>query len=241
MRLRLETVGLTDVGAQREQNEDAFVIDDRLGFCAVCDGMGGHASGNVASQLAVEAISESLHATSPSAAGEEPLVSAILQANTRIHTHAQRNEECRGMGTTVVAARRQGNLLHLAHVGDSRIYLARGGELTQVTRDHSLTNLYVDNPELEEKLGPADSNVIVRALGLYEYVEVDAQTMDIQPGDVVLLCCDGLTDMVPDPTIAQVLQGAAPLEQRAGRLVDLANQAGGIDNITVVLLEAQPV
>jgi protein phosphatase len=241
MPIRVASAGFTDVGAQRTHNEDAILLDPERGLYVICDGMGGHASGAVASQTAVGAIADAIRTGQPPVpAGEEPLINAILFANAQVFARGMVDPECRGMGTTVVGVRQEGDALHLCHVGDSRCYLLRGGVLVQVTRDHSLINLYADNPELAGKLGPAHSNIIVRAVGLHEYVEVDHQAIAMVPGDLFLLCCDGLTDMVPDEHIRQILLSATHDLALAGvHLVSAANAAGGADNISVILLRAE--
>jgi protein phosphatase len=241
MSLRIASAGFTDVGAQRSHNEDAIHLDTERGVYVICDGMGGHASGAVASQTAIEAIAEAVRTGQPAPQpGEEPLVAAILHANAKVFARSQADPQCRGMGTTVVAARVDGEALHFCHVGDSRLYLMRGQVLAQLTRDHSLINLYADNPDLAGKLGPAHSNIIVRAVGLHEYVEVDHASVHIEPGDLYLLCCDGLTDMVPDEGIRKILAQGGDLAQLATSLITAANTAGGADNISVILLRAEP-
>jgi protein phosphatase len=237
MGFRLESAGLTDPGVQRTHNEDALLVDPDHGLYAICDGMGGHASGAVASQLSIDAIAEAFR-TGARVGSEDPLVTAILTANQAVHARSVRDPACRGMGTTVVAVRQEASTLHLCHVGDSRAYLLREGALTQLTRDHSLVNLYADNPDLAGKLGPAHSNIIVRAVGLREYVEVDHQALLLQPGDLYLLCCDGLTDMVQDWQLRELLGARLELRALAESLVAAANEAGGADNISVILLRA---
>jgi protein phosphatase len=144
------------------------------------------------------------------------------------------------MGTTVVAVRQEGDSLHVCHVGDSRIYRlnSQNGELVQITRDHSLINLYQDNPELAVHFGPPNDNVIVRAVGLREDVEVDHQLVTLQPGDVYLLCCDGLTDMVDDWILREVMvdAGTSDLEEACDALIRAALNNGGVDNTTAILL-----
>jgi protein phosphatase len=236
-RFDLRAVGRTDVGRQRDQNEDAFYVDDQLGMYLVCDGMGGHASGALASELAIRAIVQTAKTGRPAPAdGDEMLVVAIKEANRVISQHAQTDTKCHGMGTTVVGLRAEADLLHVCHVGDSRIYLLRAGEFVQLTRDHSLENLYKDKPELQGKLGPAMSNVIVRAIGLEENVEVDHRTMAMENGDVYLLCCDGLTDLVDDWMIKEIMTSGETLDEVADGLIRAANVNGGTDNITVVLV-----
>jgi protein phosphatase len=140
------------------------------------------------------------------------------------------------MGTTAVGLLAERAVVHLCHVGDSRIYLLRDGELNQVTRDHSLANLYLDKPELQGQLGPAMSNVIVRAIGLEAVVDIDHQVIPMRDGDLYLLCCDGLTDLVDDRTIQTLMLTDEPLEATAHALIEAANDRGGSDNITVVLV-----
>src|SRR5439155_19453850 len=167
MALRIESAGKTDVGLVREKNEDSMLIDPTVGLYVVCDGMGGHVGGQVASQLAVATISEVIRSANDGVAEDaDKLVSSIKAANAAVFGKAKADPSLHNMGTTVVAIRQDADLLHLAHVGDSRIYRSRHGELEQVTKDHSLINLYAENPILAAKFGPANANVIVRAFGL---------------------------------------------------------------------------
>lgn len=239
MALRIESAGKTDVGLVREKNEDSMLIDPTLGLYVVCDGMGGHVGGQVASQLAVATISEMMRSPN-SASPDDPdkLVSAIMAANSAVFSKAKADPSLHNMGTTVVAIREDGDLLHLCHVGDSRIYRLRQGAFEQVTRDHSLINLYEDNPELAARFGPPNSNVIVRAIGLREQVEVDHRVIALEPADMYLLCCDGLTDMVDDWMLKEMLSDAlnGSLEDGCDALVRAALSNGGVDNTTVILL-----
>lgn len=235
----LSSVGITDVGVQRTQNEDALYFDDFLGVYVVCDGMGGHASGQIASDVAIRAIVHALKADDPPAPpGAEPLAHAIRAANLAVLARAMADESCHGMGTTAVGIRFDGEMLHVCHCGDSRAYLWRQGQLQLMTRDHSLRNLYEDRPDLEGTMGPATSNVIIRAVGLDAFVDIEHQVWEPQHDDVFLLCCDGLTDLVDDATIASILRGAATLDEAATVLVQTANRNGGSDNITVILVHA---
>jgi PPM family protein phosphatase len=239
MPYRLEHAGITDVGVQRTQNEDSILLVPEVGVFAICDGMGGHASGAVASQLAVATISEVMRTGNPPPAeGEEPLVTAILAANQTVFHQALADPNCHGMGTTVVAIRLDIDAVHVCHVGDSRIYLLRGGELNQITRDHSLINLYADNPELVGKLGPAHSNVIVRAVGLHDQVEVEHRRVPLEAGDTFLLCSDGLVDMVDDWMVREMMTSGDDLQTTAANLVRAANANGGSDNVSVILARA---
>jgi len=233
--LRIQAVGRTDVGRERTVNEDAMFYDNRLGLFLVCDGMGGHASGQLASQLAIYAMAESVRLAAGKQNEKEPLITGILAANEAVLQRAAKDPHCQGMGTTVVGLRLDGTKAHVCHVGDSRAYVFRGGQLRQLTRDHSLKNLYAEQPELEGKLGPATANVIVRAIGLEPSVKVDHQVLELMEHDQVLLCCDGLTDLVPEQTIHEALASDRPRLEVASELVEAANHNGGSDNITVVI------
>ncbi|MCG8423795.1 MAG: protein phosphatase 2C domain-containing protein [Proteobacteria bacterium] len=225
------------MGIQRTQNEDAFYVDDALGLYLVCDGMGGHASGQVASDLAVRTIVHAMKTGDPPPAmGQDPLVAAMLAANASVYHRAQIDQRCHGMGTTAVGLRVEDDLLHVCHCGDSRAYLLRHGTLTQLTRDHSLANLYEERPDLVGQLGPATSNVIIRAIGLDANVDIDHRTVAMEHGDVILLCCDGLTDLVADWMIREIMTSGESLEVVADNLVRSANANGGSDNITVVVV-----
>jgi serine/threonine protein phosphatase PrpC len=239
MALRIESAGKTDVGLVREKNEDSMLIDPTIGLYIVCDGMGGHVGGQVASQLAVATISEVVR-SSNAPGGDDPdrLVTAIKAANQAVFTKAKGDPSLHNMGTTVVAIREDADLLHLAHVGDSRIYRLRQGTLEQVTRDHSLINLYEDNPDLAARFGPPNSNVIVRAVGLRDMVDVDHRVIAMEAADMYLLCCDGLTDMVDDWMLREMLADAenGSLDEACDALVRAALSNGGVDNTTVILL-----
>lgn len=232
-------VGRTDVGVQRTQNEDAMYYDDFLGVYLVCDGMGGHASGQVASDLAIRTIVHSLKTADPvPAPGQDPLVAAMKAANAAVFQRAQIDPTCHGMGTTAVGMRIEGTTAHIAHCGDSRGYLLRHGQFHPITRDHSLRNLYQDRPDLVGQLGPATSNVIIRAVGLDAAVEIEHNSLAIEHGDIFLLCCDGLSDLVDDWMIREIMTAGDTLETTAENLVRAANNNGGTDNITVVLTQA---
>jgi serine/threonine protein phosphatase PrpC len=237
MRFRLEHAGRTDVGLQRAHNEDAILLEPELRAFAICDGMGGHASGAVASQVAVSTISTVLR--EPTAdEGVEPLVGAILAANEAVFTRAQADPTCHGMGTTVVGVRFADETVHVCHIGDSRIYLLRNGALQQLTRDHSLVNLYADHPEMVGKLGPAHSNIIVRAVGLHAEVEVEHNVIEVEPDDLYLLCSDGLIDMADDWVVREMLSSGDDIATTADNLIRVANAHGGADNVSVILVKA---
>ena len=248
--LRLVAAGITDVGIQREGNEDNYRFVEEEGLYVVCDGMGGHASGEVASQIAVEEIVKFISETrktlgspvsnaSHLSPDEVSLSEAISVANEKVFFHAARNKSCAGMGTTVVAVLESEDNLVVAHVGDSRVYRLRDGIFSQVTEDHSLLNHLIQTQGLSEKeiANFENKNVILRAVGLKDNVEVETQVARKFPGDIYLLCSDGLSDMVKDREIGEILLGAdGDLEGACQKLVDAANQNGGHDNITVILV-----
>ena len=224
----------TDVGKGRSGNEDRFLVDPDHQLYAVADGMGGHRAGEVASATAIESLQGAYQA---GAALDE----AVGEANAAVFAKASTNVDMRGMGTTLTAvALRDGGIALFGHVGDSRAYLMRDGGVTQVTDDHSLVEQLVREGRLspEEALHHPQRAIITRALGVDPDVEVDTYRVDLLPGDRLILCSDGLTNMVADDLIAAVLRGQSDPQEAAERLVDMANDAGGDDNITVVVLEA---
>jgi serine/threonine protein phosphatase PrpC len=236
-RFTLRAVGRTDVGRQRTQNEDAMYFSDFLGVYVVCDGMGGHASGQVASDLAIRTIVHAMKTGEPMPApGQDPLVAAMKASNAAVFQRAQLDVKCHGMGTTAVGLRAEGDIFHVCHAGDSRGYLLRQNQLHQITRDHSLVNLYEERPDLIGQLGPATSNVIIRAIGLDASVEIEHRTLQMEHGDVYLLCCDGLNDTVDDWMIREIMTSGESLEAVADNLIRAANNNGGTDNITVIVV-----
>jgi protein phosphatase len=246
MKLKLEAAGCTDTGALRMNNEDAFLCCLDQGLFVVCDGMGGAAGGEVASRLAAECVSKALCAKTDAGrpSDDDPgpaLIKAIADANRRIYEQAQRESEVMGMGTTIVTAQVSEGNAHVAHVGDSRCYLWRAGQMELLTQDHSLVGEQVrlGRLSLEEAENSPYRNVITRALGTQWTVMTEYQRIQVQGGDVLLLCSDGLTRELSDAEIAAVLARAAggeKLAEMCQMLVDLANHAGGRDNITCVLV-----
>ena len=246
--------GLSDVGLQREHNEDSFCILSEHRLFVVADGMGGHRAGDVASRMATMEISAFFDASgidgdewpteddSRLTPDQNRLVSAVKLANQRIFQASIRNRSVQGMGTTVVGALfvREDRKIHIAHVGDSRAYRVRTGGITQLTRDHSLLNDYLlVMPNLtdaqKERL---PTNVITRALGMQDAVAVDLYFEDVEPGDVYVLCSDGLNGMVSDERILDIVHSAgSDVETAAITLISQANQNGGEDNITVVVVQ----
>lgn len=254
MAIRFEAAGATDVGRQRKVNEDAFRLVDADDLWILADGMGGHASGQVASNMAVDVIDDFLtrwckegdfewpfEIMESRSFDENALVNAVRVANVRLYNRAQIDSECEGMGTTIVVMKHSDEHgLIVAHVGDSRCYRLRGQDFTQLTEDHSLVNHLMRFFHLsrEQAMARAGSNVIVRAVGLEDDVEPDLNVDQPRPGDIYLSCSDGLSDLVEDWIIQNILQGNESLQEAADALVRAANQAGGTDNITVVLLRA---
>jgi protein phosphatase len=250
--MKLEYAAHTHPGKQRPHNEDNFFILPEHHLYVVADGMGGHASGEVASLIAVEALANYFIETEsetvtewplefdrPHTYDEKRLSTGIRLANRSVYEAAMEEEEYRGMGTTIVAMLLGRSMAYLAHVGDSRAYIVRDGDIEQITEDHSLVNELIKNQQLEPENVErfAHKNVIVRALGLGQDVEVDINRVDPRPGDICLLCSDGLTDLVDAPEILSVIQtGRSDLGAAAQTLAERANDAGGVDNITVLLL-----
>jgi serine/threonine protein phosphatase PrpC len=222
----------TDVGRVRDGNEDAYLVDDAMGLIAVADGMGGHRAGEVASATALEALRAAV-------TGGRPLRESIEHANDAVFTKSHTDTSLRGMGTTLTAATLvTGGTLLVGHVGDSRAYLLHDGELRQVTQDHSLVEELVREGKLtaDEAAVHPQRSIITRALGVDASVQVDVYPVELVPGDRLLLCSDGLTGMVQPDDIAAALRREQDPTRVATQLVDAANQAGGEDNITVVVL-----
>jgi PPM family protein phosphatase len=221
----------TDTGRQRGANEDAYFA--RAPVFAVADGMGGAQAGEVAAQIAAEEFESG---NRDERAPEAYLREVAQRANARIHELAQRDSSRSGMGTTLTAALLDEDEISLAHVGDSRAYVYRDGELRRLTSDHSLVEELRRQGRLTEEQAEEhpQRSIITRALGPEEDVEIDTMTYPVRPGDVVLLCSDGLTTMVPETRIAEVLEDAPGLDAAVSRLVREANEEGGRDNITVV-------
>jgi protein phosphatase len=254
--MRAVAAGITDVGLQRDHNEDSFAILKEHALYIVADGMGGHRAGDVASRLATEAIVDFFRTTASDdftwpfhfdarlSEEENRLLTGIKIANRQIVDRSNRSREYQGMGTTVVGALFNGKRgkMYIGHVGDSRAYRIRKGQIVQMTRDHSLVNDYLlAMPELtDEQRSELPKNVITRALGMQEQVAVDLQSDDAEAGDCYVLCSDGLSGMIDDGEIVQVLQSTPDLEEMCRRLVALANEHGGEDNITALIVRIDP-
>ncbi|MHA6191773.1 protein-serine/threonine phosphatase PrpC [Bacillus subtilis] len=236
----------TDAGKIRQHNEDdagIFKGKDEFILAVVADGMGGHLAGDVASKMAVKAMGEKWNEaeTIPTAPSEceKWLIEQILSVNSKIYDHAQAHEECQGMGTTIVCALFTGKTVSVAHIGDSRCYLLQDGDFVQVTEDHSLVNELVRTGEIsrEDAEHHPRKNVLTKALGTDQSVSIDTRSFDIEPGDKLLLCSDGLTNKVEGTELKDILQSDSAPQEKVNLLVDKANQNGGEDNITAVLLE----
>lgn len=228
----------TDVGRVREGNEDSYLVDAPL--FVVADGMGGHVAGDVASATAVEVLDErssSMRASEPSS-----LESAIKEANVAIFKKAQSDAALRGMGTTCTLLMIDGSNAQFAHVGDSRAYLFRQGKLSQITEDHTLVNRMVAEGRIDEDEARhhPQRSVITRALGVDSDVQVDLVSLRLEDGDRILLCSDGLTTMLENPDVSQVLSNENDPQAAAENLIHAANAAGGEDNITAIVIDFVP-
>lgn len=253
--MRAIAAGASDVGLQREHNEDSFVVLKEYDLFVVADGMGGHRAGDVASKLATETISEFFKSTANDdvtwpfhfdtnlSEEENRLLTGIRVANRQIFERSTRSREYHGMGTTVVGAMfspRKGRM-YIGHVGDSRCYRVRGGAIQLLTRDHSLINDYLlAMPDLtEEQRSELPKNVITRALGMQDHVIVDLQHDDPRPLDVYVLCSDGLSGMVQDDEILKIVASSKDIREACSQLIARANEHGGEDNVTAVLIQIE--
>jgi serine/threonine protein phosphatase PrpC len=230
--VKIEVGSATDIGRVRERNEDSILVDPPL--YVVADGMGGHRGGQVASQVALKTMEEQ------GTEGRDSLAEHVRRANRAVWDRSVEDEQLAGMGTTLTAARVEGESALIAHVGDSRAYLLRDGTLRQLTTDHTLVARMVKSGEISEAEADVHphKNVLTRALGTDEQVEVDEDSISLVDGDRLLLCSDGLTGMVTEDQIQAILENSDQPQQAADRLVKAANRAGGIDNISVVVLDA---
>lgn len=250
--MNIEAYGRTDVGPVRDNNEDSLLLDTEMGVFVVADGMGGHTAGEVASEMAVNTVhSVLIGQTDPdetqlvapdvlASTGEvmaERLRYAMNQASIQIRKVSEERPETRGMGTTVVAIVVDGRNAYIAHVGDSRAYMLRGKELTRLTRDHTVVQQEIDagrlTPELARLL--PHRNLLTQSVGYHGPVEPDTSQHEVQPGDVFMMCSDGLTDVLDDAAIADLMRGVA-VEDLCDVLVDAALENGTQDNVTVAVV-----
>jgi serine/threonine protein phosphatase PrpC len=249
--VQIVSSGLSDVGRVRTNNEDSFRIVEALNLFILSDGMGGEAHGEVASEMAVDVVNKYCESgkedSGATVLDEAPsnfssqtrrLKNAIAKANFQIFQSAQQNPEQRGMGATITALWLNETLLSIAHVGDSRAYLLRSGNLQQLTNDHSLVAEQVRRGLITPQQAEESEmqSVLLRALGAHPEVEIDVDEVGIIPRDVLLLCSDGLTRMVTEPEIAGALQAETVPSAAAERLIALANENGGVDNVTVIVV-----
>ena len=254
--MKLSSAGRTHVGMKRTHNEDSLRLFREENLFIVADGMGGHASGEVASQMSVETLAEFFRSTAEDDEvtwpykleknrkyEENRVVTGVKLSNRRIFESAARDAKLKGKGTTIVVTFFVNDVCYIGHVGDSRVYRYRDGALFQITEDHSLLNDYIKMRQLtpEEIEAFPHKNVIVRALGMKETVQVDIASEQPQKGDVYLLCSDGLSGMITDDDMAAILADEIDdLDKSCEALIDAANQNGGTDNITVILVRFEP-
>ena len=251
MSITLEVAGRSDVGRVRPSNEDNFGYDQKLGIFVVCDGMGGHAAGEIASQIAVDTMLAYFREHAPSVednaflddapVGARLLAEAVKKANDAILNYAEANKNMTGMGTTLVAARFSDGVFSIANVGDSRIYLFREGQLLQLTEDHSLVMEQVRRGmlTLEEAKRSSVQNIITRALGTEENTLPDLGEFPAQDGDILVLTTDGVLRHVTDQEMHTILLELPSLEAACQTLIDAANEGGGEDNATCVLVRVR--
>ena len=253
-RMRLEAYAATDIGPVRDGNEDAYLVDVEGGLFVVADGMGGHAAGEVASEIAVRTVRDILldqhHADEtvlaaevddPDDAVRERLRYAMNQASLAIRREVDLHPRYAGMGTTLVVAVIDDDNMHLAHVGDSRAYLFREGRLMRLTRDHTVVQQEVDAGRLTPELARIvpHKNILTKSVGFHGPVDPDTSTRHLQVGDLILLCSDGCSDPLDDPEIAGLCGSTHP-EDLPQVLVDESIRRGGEDNITVVVVLVEP-
>lgn len=244
--MMVEVYGLTEVGKKRELNEDNFKIcgfeeGKAHGFCVLADGMGGHNAGEIASESAVEIISNELMPSLIKNEGETislDIAEAIDFANSKIYEMSLSCNEQAGMGTTTVVSYVNGKNVIIANIGDSRAYVVSKNEIFKITVDHSIVEQLIESGTItreEAKVHP-DKNIITRALGTEEYVDADFYEYDASDGEAILMCSDGLTEMLDEAEIKEIVFEADNVKSAAEKLIELANDRGGVDNITVILM-----
>ncbi len=253
--MQFECSARTDPGPVREHNEDAFLVDSEYGVFIIADGMGGHAAGEVASQMAVDTVRELLveqddpeetrlvrdfEPQDPADVLRERLRYAMNQASVRIRRESELRPDTRGMGTTLVVLVVEGEQAHFAHVGDSRAYLFRDGRLVRLTRDHTVVQQEIDAGRLTPELARLvpHKHILTQSVGFHGPVEPDTTTRVIEPGDVFILCSDGLTDPLDDAAILEIVKRHPP-DLLADALCEAALAAGGEDNVTIVTVAPQ--
>lgn len=249
---KIQIFGQTDVGLVRDHNEDAIGYEENIALAILADGMGGHRGGEMASAITVstilEYVNDKIKKIKPGTIDEESgysaesllIYDAITQANKKVHDSSLANAQYRGMGTTVVVTMFYDNRFTVAHVGDSRLYRLRDGELEQITRDHSLMQELIDREfyTIEQARSSFNKNLVTRAIGIEASVQIDVQEDIAMLDDIYLLCSDGVTDMIEDDLIQTVIiNNCNDLEKAATEIIRLANEAGGKDNISALLIK----
>lgn len=237
--------GKTDKGLVRSKNEDNFYLDEKLGLLVVADGMGGHASGETASRLAVNVIRDYFQGPQKKTGHDDHAYSeatnrlnnAIRLANQAVYEAAQSSPQLKGMGTTIVAVLLTGNKLSIAHIGDSRAYLIRAGNIDQLTDDHSIVNEQVKRDLItkEEAAQSEMKNILTKALGIRSEMEADLDELTVFDDDILFLCTDGLSNMVTDEAVVDIITSEGDAVAACDALVNAANKNGGKDNITVII------
>lgn len=244
-----EICARTDTGLVRKNNEDAIAFDAACGLCLLADGMGGYNAGEVASGMAVTFINAELggwlQQSGRQASAKDvrrAMEISVENANHSIFNAAHTHRDYAGMGTTLVVAVVQDNRLLLGHIGDSRCYRLRGQTLEQITKDHSLLQEQIDSGLItpEQALASFNKNLITRAVGVEDAVQLECNEFRVLPGDLYMMCSDGLSDMVDHPQLALILLGQQTLDDKSRQLIEAANAGGGRDNISVVLMQASP-
>ena len=236
--MKLQVSAKTDIGLSRNNNEDRYFVDEKQGLFIIADGMGGHAAGEVASQIAVETVRHCLH-TIDKINPQKQLEQAINKANLAVEQAAKGDRALHGMGTTLSVLLLQQNRGYLAHVGDSRIYRLRNQKLEQLSDDHSLVGEQLRQGTITAEQAKISTlgNLLLQAIGVTPHLEICQDKLSLAAGDLFLLCTDGLTDMVPDAQIEKLLGQPETLNFRCDALINAAITAGGKDNITAILLQ----
>ncbi len=241
----INTIGKSDIGKVRTTNQDAYhiaIISDNIAWSVVCDGMGGASGGNVASLVAVGALSENINKNYTIEMEEESiknlLISSIVNANVLVNQKSHQNSELTGMGTTAVLSFIKDNAAHVVHVGDSRAYFIATDSIKQITRDHTMVQYLIDTGEIttEEAKTHPKKHLITRALGVQETIDVEYNYVQMNKNDKILMCSDGLTNLVEPKEILKIVK-ENHIDKAIDVLVELANERGGTDNVTVVIME----
>lgn len=241
----MKAYGMTDIGKKRVVNQDNIYVSTKPvgnlpNLFVVADGMGGHKAGDYASRYATDAVVESISANSETDI-KKIITKAVEDANSLVFKKSAENEDFRGMGTTLVIAAISGDELTVANVGDSRLYLIEGSSIKQLTQDHSLVAEMVRMGQIDEQEARRrpDKNIITRAIGISEVIHADFFKSKVKSKEYVLLCSDGLSNMLEDSEMLSAVTSSDPLEKKTSMLIDLANQKGGKDNISVIIIEPE--